>query len=129
RRIYCTVEYGLFGNDHPRAQCGILPGIQVAIESGEIAARYLQADTMRREKHIARRPHVDGVFVNFSGLDERSLLPDRVTIARAKNAILDIPSKPVGSNIHELDRPIGVLTGGRSVEFHADRAGNLDGLV
>ena len=72
-----------------RAGCGVLAGIQVAIEAREVTRRDFEAEPVAFEEDVACGPEVDSVLVDFARLDGLGLR-GRVAVAGAENAVGEV---------------------------------------
>ena len=86
----------------------ITPRIQIAIETREVTAGYLDTNAMPLFEVITGRhwAHLD--FVDFPLFHEHFFIKS-IAIARAENGLVQIISFSVGMYIDELDGEIGIL--------------------
>ena len=93
---------------HPLGFRGEVPArIEVSVEPGEIAARYLHPDAVAFFEHIAGGPEVDVVFVDPAGLYVRGVLR-AVAEAGADDTVTNVYGFPVGIDIEQLPGEIRV---------------------
>jgi len=77
----------LVGRLHHCIDAEWMASIRVAVVVWKVAARYLQADLVAFEEHVAGRPNVEDVLISLAGVDQRDVL-SRVAVTRADDAIV-----------------------------------------
>ena|ERR1700733_4299735 len=82
-------------------------GVQVAIESGETAARYFDAQSMARTKVITCGLQIDPEFVHLSRFHPY-LLSITLPVPGAKDSFLHVVCFPVRIDIDQLHRKVGI---------------------
>ena len=80
------MENSLKRGNKPRPCAYVPAGVGVPVEPREVAAGNLQPDPMPLLEHVAGGPEVDGVLVDFAGLDEARRL-SRLPIPGANDAV------------------------------------------
>src|SRR5580704_917591 len=88
----------------------VLAGIQIAVETGEIAARNLDANLVPFQEYVAGIPQVDLELVDLSGRDGVSFTCT-VAIARAQNAFRKVLRKSVRPHVHKLACEVRIRRG------------------
>ena len=78
---------------------GLLSGVGVAVESGEIAAGDFQADSVTLQEYVAGGHQVDCVLVNLPRLNEVSLFRG-FSVPGSNDAVGKIPGAAAGTHVH-----------------------------
>jgi len=120
-----VVDDGLLGDAHLSRGSESRPGVGVAIELREMAARDLDADTVPSEERHRRPHHVDLESIDLAPR-ERRRRGDALPIARAHDAFGHVVAGPVGMHVHELGHEVGVGCVRRRVQHDFDRPGDFD---
>ena len=123
-RISVVVKYCLDCRFQSRFLTNSASGVGIPIESREVAAGYLQSDSMASLEHIAGGPKVDRIFVDFVGLN-KLCLGSRFSIPGPDNAIGEINCTATWTNVQKLAGEIRIHDRRRSPEGYDDRPGNF----
>src|SRR6185369_5391118 len=107
RRIHARVMDRV-GRDFPLSLVVVIATrVEVAIETREVTARNLEANTMTRQEIIARRLQIDPDFVNFPLLHP-DFLVEALAVTSAQNAFLNVEGCGVRVNIDKLGGEIRI---------------------
>jgi hypothetical protein len=102
-----VVENCVRGGDKGAREFDFFARIEIAIEAWKIAAGNLQAQRVTAKKDVARSPKIEGYFIDLSRIHQDGVLR-RSTVTHAKNTFGKILREPVGRDVHEFRREIGI---------------------
>src|SRR5579864_2642184 len=95
------------GCDRLSGRRWILAGVQVSVETREVAAADLESKAVALAKQVAGGPQVDGEFVGLTGIQEGRFLLG-LAVTRSYNAFRQILCESVRPHIHQFRREVGV---------------------
>src|SRR5262249_45197595 len=122
--------FGVVQNGLPRrVKLGLFakpaPGVRVAVEAREVAARDLDADAVAWKKDVARGADVDSELSGLIGREE-DRCRSAVSVARPDDAVGQGAGGAVGEDVNELRGEICIRLRARRPEGDADRPGRLE---
>ena len=124
RGVFVIVVDGLCRLYPLSADAERFAGIEISVETGEIAAGDFDSDFVAGQKGIARYPEIDFVTVKLARLNQIRIVL-RVAIAGAENAVAEIVGLAIGMDVHELGRPVGVFRGRDGIKNNLHRPGDF----
>src|SRR5215475_11910131 len=87
----------------------ISAGIQVTVESGEIAARHFNSQPVPRLEVVARRQWLQRNLVDFAGFHPGERLVISIPVAHALNRLIQVIGGSVRVNVDDLHREVRIL--------------------
>ena len=103
-------------------------GIRIAVETWEVAARYLQPDTVSRAKNVAGNPRLNRDRVDLPRLCETNGV-ESVAIAEPEYAVAQVARVSVGEDIDELGGEVRVRRCGGYVNDDPNRTRDFEVLL
>src|ERR1017187_15573 len=107
----------------------IAAGVEVAVETREVAARYFDPDAVAGGEVIAGGHGLERHAIYFAGFQPGQRLVVSVAIAQAPDGLVQVVGRAVGVHVDQLHCEIGIFGIGRNMQRDADRTAGFDGLL